>query len=291
MNKTSIEWVKNPDGSQGYTWNPITGCLNCTLDGLCKSGMFPCYAYQLAHGRVKGLYLRNENIPEGYSLACGVLTDQPAPKDKPFYPRFWPERISCQFTSRKTQGVFVCDMADLFGIGIPENWTWQVLQLIKAYPQHRFYLLTKQPQNLRKWSPFPSHCYMGVTATNYHYYSDAVLDLANIEAKVKYLSLEPLLDWNAQMSLPEGIINWVIIGACTGNRKNMEALCQRYPNLTLMQWGKKWTAQPKIEWVQEITEACDKAGIPVFHKDNLKPIFPYPTTTLRQELPERRVRV
>ena len=28
MNKTKIEWVKNPDGTQGYTFNPITGCLN-----------------------------------------------------------------------------------------------------------------------------------------------------------------------------------------------------------------------------------------------------------------------
>ena len=33
MNKTPIEWVKNPDGSQGYTSNPITGCLNgCDSD-------------------------------------------------------------------------------------------------------------------------------------------------------------------------------------------------------------------------------------------------------------------
>jgi len=41
----------------------------------------------------------------------------------------------------------------------------------------------------------------------------------------------------------------------------------------------------KIEWVQEITKACDKAGIPVFHKDNLTSIFPTPITTLRQEIP------
>ena len=26
MAETSIEWVKNPDGSQGRTWNPIRGC-------------------------------------------------------------------------------------------------------------------------------------------------------------------------------------------------------------------------------------------------------------------------
>lgn len=29
-----------------------------------------------------------------------------------------------------------------------------------------------------------------------------------------------------------------------------------------------------IEWVREIVEACDKAGIPVFLKDNLKSIIP-----------------
>jgi len=30
---------------------------------------------------------------------------------------------------------------------------------------------------------------------------------------------------------------------------------------------------PKIEWIKEIVEAADKAGIPVFLKDNLRPLF------------------
>jgi len=30
---------------------------------------------------------------------------------------------------------------------------------------------------------------------------------------------------------------------------------------------------PRIEWVKEIVEACDKAGIPVFLKDNLEPLL------------------
>ncbi len=29
----------------------------------------------------------------------------------------------------------------------------------------------------------------------------------------------------------------------------------------------------KIEWVRDIVEAADKAGVPVFLKDNLKPLF------------------
>lgn len=63
--------------------------------------------------------------------------------------------------------------------------------------------------------------------------------------------------------LEEAGISWVIIGSQS-----------------------KPTVYPKIEWVQETTEAADKAGVPVFHKDNLKPIFPVPTSTLRQELPK-----
>lgn len=53
MNKTSIEWAKNPDGTQGYTWNPVTGCLN---------GCEYCYARKLANGRLKSRYLANSGI-------------------------------------------------------------------------------------------------------------------------------------------------------------------------------------------------------------------------------------
>ena len=30
---------------------------------------------------------------------------------------------------------------------------------------------------------------------------------------------------------------------------------------------------PKIEWVREIVEACDKASVKVFLKDNLRPLL------------------
>jgi hypothetical protein len=33
---------------------------------------------------------------------------------------------------------------------------------------------------------------------------------------------------------------------------------------------------PEIEWVREIVEAADKARIPVFLKDNLRPLLSYP---------------
>lgn len=50
--------------------------------------------------------------------------------------------------------------------------------------------------------------------------------------------------------LEEAGISWVILGSQTKPYK-----------------------PPKVEWVAEIVRAADKAGIPIFLKDNLKPLF------------------
>jgi len=50
--------------------------------------------------------------------------------------------------------------------------------------------------------------------------------------------------------LEEADISWVVIGSQT-----------------------KPTVYPKIEWVQEIIQGADKAGIPVFLKNNLLPML------------------
>ena len=99
--------------------------------------------------------------------------------------------------------------------------------------------------------------------------------LRNIKAKVKYISLEPLLRWQQQNEkwLVEDWkaagINWIIIGSQTKPYK-----------------------PPKVEWIAEIIEAADKANIAVFLKDNLKPIIPEQGSLfnkapyqLRQEMP------
>ena len=280
MNKTNIEWVKNPDGSQGYTWNPITGCLN-HVNGLCKGGGFPCYAYKLAHGRLKERYLRNQIFPVG-QFDDAFWRDTPL--SDPFYPRFWPERLDDIKSSgawwdtlrgRKPKGIFVCDMGELFGNWLPKEWQQQVFEVIN--PLDSFYLLTKQPRNLFQFSPFPENCWVGVTATNPKMLVNAQYHLKQIEACIKYISFEPLLE-RIGVSIHKTLkypyyfdgINWVIIGACTGTLEDIKEVLMLYPQLTPMPYGKKWTLQPKIEWVQEIVKACDKAEIPVFLKDNLR---------------------
>jgi len=277
MQHTKIEWVKNPDGSQGFTWNPITGCLN---------GCEYCYARRLANGRLKQRYLANERI-------AGINPHESVPYipagmrelelRNPFYPRFWEDRFYKMPMYGKPKGIFVCDMSDLFGIGIPEEWTRMILTRIKMSEGHRFYLLTKQPQNLTKFSPFPENCWVGVTATNAKMAEEAGFWLWEVKSKVKFISFEPLLEQipvRFADYIGEGVegIKWIIIGAQTGPYK-----------------------PPKIEWVQEIVDAADKAGVAVFLKDNLEAsseiegYYPFycdatgfPLHHLRQEMPGKK---
>lgn len=275
MNKTTIPWALNPDGTPGYTWNPLSGCLNHD-NGLCKMGGFPCYAYRLANTRLRGLYWANNNLP------CHDEPDHDAHHADPFYPRFWKGKVTQPFHRKKPAGIFTCDMADLFGIGVPAEWTENILQIVKVSPQHRFYLLTKQPQNLVKFGPFPDNAWVGVTVTNNDGLFDNLNNLYGISASIKYLSLEPLLgrlNTNLLVSLADKRdrhLDWVIIGACTGTESAMRSLAHTTGRMSIgnvKPWGKKWTLQPDIEWVREIVDACDQAGIPVFLKDNLSPLI------------------
>jgi len=164
MNRASSAtgWVRNPvmksselDPTQassyelGWTYNPITGCLN-HINGLCKGGGFPCYAYKLANGRLKQRYLANKH----------TATDRYDEDSYPFYPHFWEGRLKdtergyhytdwsgAREFGAAPKGIFVCDMSDLFGIGIPEEWTRKVLRVIEHTSYNRYYLLSKQAQS------------------------------------------------------------------------------------------------------------------------------------------------
>ena len=224
LSKTDIEYLD-------YVWNFESGCTK---------GCSYCYAKKVAT-RFPGRY------PNG------------------FEPTLYPEAFTSPLRLKKPSIVGVGYMGDLFDDEVdPEyehvlpgpSWSptlrhslreW-ILGTIRKCPQHRFLFLTKQPQNLAKWSPFPDNCWVGVSATGYWEYVEACNFLSNIEARVKYVSFEPLLSWDKKASyfFESSGINWVIIGAQT-----------------------KPTVQPKTEWVKEIVDAADGAGIPVFMKDSL----------------------
>jgi protein gp37 len=198
---------------------------------------------------------------------------------------------------KKPVRVFVGSTMELF---LFDDWMEFILNRCQDFPQHTFQFLTKKPEKLPQWSPFPENCWVGATTTGYDAFNTSLDCMKLIEAKVKYFSIEPFLE--RIQFYPERLeycgINWLIIGALTGRKRDIMELSKQYPDLTPMPWGSKWTLQPKIEWVEEIVRACDKAGVPVFLKDNLMPLMEAsfgrenylspvltPDGELRQELP------
>lgn len=166
---------------------------------------------------------------------------------------------------------FVGSTMELFGDWIDPWGMKEIFEGVKSYPERTFIFLTKQPQNLSLWSPFPENCWVGVSATNWIQFSEGLGHLMTTKASLKFLSFEPLLervemDMLQKMLFPK-VVNWVIIGQQTPVKK---------------------TTMPKISWVKEIVEAADKASIPVFLKDNLKPLLlpMLDAPFLRQEFPE-----
>ena len=154
---------------------------------------------------------------------------------------------------------------ELFGDWIKPEWMLSIFADIRYFPQHTFIFLTKQPQNLIKWSPFPRNYWVGVTATDGDMFVKAMDCLLEVKAEIKFISFEPLLNWHIEAYILEGglkaqQLDWLIIGAQTKPYK-----------------------PPKIEWVQEIELAAAKAKIPIFEKDNLQPLL---GRELIQEMPK-----
>ena len=167
--------------------------------------------------------------------------------------RFEPEQAFVDaFNALAGSKIFVGSTMELFGDWVKPNWLEQVMGWPKALPNKTFIFLTKQPQNIIKYSPFPKNCWIGVSATDMESFHKGINALAAINAKVKFVSVEPLLQSvNIAWMNPE-CVNWVIIGQQTPQNKK---------------------TQPKIEWVKEIVDASDKSKIPVFLKNNLIPMI------------------
>ncbi len=222
MNKTKIEWCD-------YTINPVKGL--CPMH--CKN--LQGYEYCYAAGE-RGFYKRFGLNPEI---------------------RFEPKTLLDLATVPDGAKVFIGSTIELFGDWVKPEWMHEIFSMAKSKPRHTFVFLTKQPQNLIRWSPFPENCWVGVSATDDKMFTEAIVQLQQVKAQTKYISFEPLL---GQIGLTHYLplmlkdtIHLVIIG-------------QQAPPT-------KKTA-PKIEWLQEIIEACDMTKIPIFLKYNLVGFLP-----------------
>ena len=254
---------KNTDiESFDSSWNPVTGCKHeCPY----------CYAKRIAE-RFAG-YLsddenrqkfaitgyKGQNIYTVYSPLTQVKKDgstQVAPYPFGFAPTLYSYKLSIPMTWKDPADIFVCSMADLFGEFIPDEWIQSVFRACSDAPQHRYFFLTKNPERYSKLKekgmlPKKDNFWYGSTITKAE---DKYFGSYYKEGYHTFLSIEPIHEdiWrflNVEDTI-QGMIDWVIVGAETGNRV-----------------GK---IKPKKEWIENVAEVCDNINIPLFMKDSLE---------------------
>jgi protein gp37 len=140
--------------------------------------------------------------------------------------------------------VFVDSMSDLCHPQVPDEFIARVFTVMADTPRHTYQLLTKRSQRLARLADrlhWPPNLWVGVSIENdtYRFRAD---HLRQVNAAVRFLSLEPLLGPLAKLDLRG--IDWVIVGGESG------------PG-----------ARPLDEtWVLEIKATCLAAGVPFFFK-------------------------
>jgi protein gp37 len=210
-----IEWTD-------ATWNPVRGCTKISPG--CKH----CYAETFAE-RFRGV--KGHPYEQGFDL------------------RLVPEKLTEPFGWRSPKLVFVNSMSDLFQPGVPDEYTEAVSRVMATADWHTYQVLTKRSERLRdllqgklRFAAEKENIWWGVSVEDRKYGLSRVDHLRLSPAKVRFLSVEPLLEDLGEVDLSG--ISWVIVGGESG------------PG-----------ARPlKREWVVSIRRQCRDQGVAFFFK-------------------------
>ena len=210
MSKSTIEWTE-------MTWNPTTGCTKVSAG--CKN----CYAEDFA---LRLQAMGNKKYKKGFKLTLHPDTLNT--------PKHW----------KVSRIVFVNSMSDLFLEDIPLDYIKKVFKVMNETPKHIYQVLTKRAERLEELSKelcWSDNIWMGVTVEDVKS-KYRISHLKRTKAKIKFLSLEPLLCALPKLNLNK--IDWIIVGGESGKR-----------------------ARPiKKEWVIDIKKQCEKADVKFFFK-------------------------
>jgi protein gp37 len=209
-NNSSIEWTES-------TWNPLTGCTKIS------PGCQHCYAERMA--------LRLQSMGQPHYANGFKLTLH---EDSLELPLRW----------KRPQTIFVNSMSDLFHKDVPLGFIQKMFDVMNCASWHRFQVLTKRSDRLLELSPrlqWAPNIWMGVSVEKEDYLF-RIAELRKTPAKIKFLSLEPLLGPLPNLKLRG--INWVIVGGESG------------PGARPMD----------PEWAFDIRDQCQAAGVAFFFK-------------------------
>ncbi|MGH8493090.1 MAG: DUF5131 family protein [Moraxellaceae bacterium] len=206
-----IEWTE-------ATWNPTVGCTKISPG--CKHCYAECMAKRLNAMGTPGY----ENV---------------------FKLTLLPERLDEPLRRRKPTVYFVNSMSDLFHKGVPDTYIQQVFDVIERSPRHTFQVLTKRADRLASYfrhRPVPPNAWIGVSVEDKQYGVPRIDALRGVDARIRFLSVEPLLEDIGEIDLTD--IHWVIVGGESGPK-----------------------ARPmKTEWVESIRQQCEEQGAQFFFK-------------------------
>lgn len=205
-----IEWTQ-------ATWNPVTGCDKVS------PGCAHCYAERMAK-RLQAM--GQANYTRGFDV-----TLQEHMLDVPLR---W----------RKPRRIFVNSMSDLFHSSVPDSYIQQVFSVMRRANWHEYQILTKRSERLadiHRSLPWAPHIWMGVSVENLRF-TYRIEHLRTTDARVKFLSLEPLLGPLPDLDVRG--IHWVIVGGESGPRAR--------------------AMQPS--WVLDIRDQCRAARVAFFFK-------------------------
>jgi protein gp37 len=209
--QSRIEWTEQ-------TWNPTVGCTKISPG--CKH----CYAETMAR-RLKAMGVR------GYENGFGLT--------------LMPERLAEPLERRKPTVYFVNSMSDLFHEKVPFDYIRRIFDVMAHAPQHTFQILTKRAERMAKFCrsvEVPANAWLGVSVENRKHGVPRIDLLRTINAQVRFLSVEPLLEDLGAIDL-DGI-HWVIVGGESG------------PKARAM----------RKEWVDAVKRQCDQAAVAFFFK-------------------------
>ncbi len=243
--KTGIAWCKS-------TFNPWIGCTkispgcdHCYAETMDKRAIFDGVTHWGA-----GVPRKRTSEANWHAVRCW---NKLAPNTE-FAGRkgFWP--------------VFCASLADIFDNEVPREWRMDLFKLIAETPNLTWLILTKRIGNVMQMCSSDglmfdqlTNVWLGATVVNQEEVDRDIPKLLKIPAKVRFLSMEPLLGpvsfrWAHWLALSRTrptdeydglrLIDWVIVGGESGTK-----------------------ARPMHpDWARSLRNQCAAAGVPFFFK-------------------------